>query len=413
MGVAEERRLVSGKHRRDRGFRACVAGVLPDGFMCNNRRIYIVRGSMTRKTCIIIGTRPEVIKMSPVVRACDSLGLDWFMIHTGQHYSYNMDRVFFEQLGLPDARYNLDVGSGLGGHGAQTGRMLAGIEEVLIKEEPDVVLVEGDTNTVLAGALAASKLGIKVGHVEAGLRSYDRRMPEEINRVVADHISDYLFAPTEQSRDILLGEGVFDEKIFVSGNTVVDAVYQNRGIANDRGETLESICGAGLDIEPDGYFLATAHRQENVDDAARFAGILKGLELVSDEFSLPVVYPIHPRSGKMMEEFSLGAKGVTFIEPLDYLSFLKLEADARLVLTDSGGVQEETCILKVPCVTLRDSTERPETAIVGANVLAGVDPEKILEGARVMIGRARDWENPFGDGRAGERIVSITMDAKV
>jgi UDP-N-acetylglucosamine 2-epimerase (non-hydrolysing) len=284
---------------------------------------------------------------------------------------------------------------------------LAGIEDVLMKEKPDVVLVEGDTNTVLAGALAASKLGIGVGHVEAGLRSYDRMMPEEINRVVADHISDYLFAPTEKSRDILLGEGISDEKVFVTGNTVVDAVYQNIEIANGRDETPESI----EEIEPEGYFLATAHRQENVDDAARFAGILNGLELVSKEFSLPVIYPIHPRSRKMMEEFGLDAEGVTFIEPLDYLSFLKLEADARLVLTDSGGVQEETCILKVPCVTLRDNTERPETAEVGANVLVGVDPGKILEGARVMIGRRRDWENPFGDGRAGERIVGIITNS--
>jgi len=370
--------------------------------------------SVMEKICIILGTRPEIIKMSPVMRACERQGADWFMVHTGQHYSYNMDRVVFEQLGLPDAKYNLDVGSVSGGHGVQTGRMLAGIEEVLIKEEPDVVLVEGDTNTVLAGALAASKLGIGVGHVEAGLRSYDRKMPEEINRVVADHISDYLFAPTVQSRDILLGEGVSDEKIFVTGNTVVDAVYQNLKIANGRAdwdENIELICGAGLNLEPDRYFLATAHRQENVDDAARFAGILRGVELVSEEFSLPVIYPIHPRSRKMMEEFSLDAVGVTFIEPLDYLSFLKLEADARLVLTDSGGVQEESCILKVPCVTLRDNTERPETALVGANVLAGADPEKILEGARVMMDRKRDWENPFGDGRAGERIVGIITNS--
>jgi UDP-N-acetylglucosamine 2-epimerase (non-hydrolysing) len=180
------------------------------------------------------------------------------------------------------------------------------------------------------------------------------------------------------------------------------------GIANGRDDG-----GTGLDLEPNRYFLATAHRQENVDDAARFAGILRGLELVSEEFSLPVIYPIHPRSRKMMEEFGLDAKGVTFIEPLDYLSFLKLEADARLVLTDSGGVQEETCILKVPCVTLRDNTERPETALVGANVLVGVDPEKILEGARTMMERKRDWENPFGDGWAGERIVEITTGEKV
>ncbi len=359
------------------------------------------------KICAIIGTRPEVIKMSPVVRAFEGRGVDYFVIHTGQHYSYNMDQVFFEQLELPDAKYNLDVGSGR--HGEQTGRMLAGIEKILIAEKPDAVLVEGDTNTVLAGALAASKLGIRVGHVEAGLRSYDRKMPEEINRVVADHISDYLFAPTIQSRQILLGEGISDGKIFVTGNTVVDAVYQNLKIVNGR----DGARSTGHDLEPNGYFLVTAHRQENVDDAARFAGILRGLELVSREFSLPVIYPIHPRARKMMDEFSLDAEGVTFIEPLDYLSFLKLEADARLVLTDSGGVQEETCILKVPCVTLRDNTERPETAEVGANVLVGANPEKILEGARTMLGKSQDWENPFGDGRAGERIVEIMMDEKV
>jgi UDP-N-acetylglucosamine 2-epimerase (non-hydrolysing) len=352
---------------------------------------------------IIVGTRPEVVKMSPVVRACERLGLDWFMIHTGQHYSYNMDRVFFEQLGLPDAKYNLDAGSESRGHGEQTGRMLDGIEKILSEEMVDVVLVEGDTNTVLAGALASSKLGITVGHVEAGLRSYDRGMPEEINRVVADHISDYLFAPTEKSRDILLGEGISERGIFVTGNTVVDAVYQNLAIADDRGKTPESIEA----LEPGGYFLATAHRQENVDYATRFAGILKGLELVSEEFLLPVIYPIHPRAMKMMETFGLSADGVTFIEPLDYHSFLKLESDARLVLTDSGGVQEEACVLKVPCVTLRDTTERPETVEVGANMLAGTNPGQIMEGVSRMLDRARDWENPFGDGKAGEGIVEI------
>ena len=359
------------------------------------------------KLSLILGTRPEVIKMSPVVRACECQGLGWFMIHTGQHYSYNMDRVFFEQLKLPDARYNLDVGSGR--HGEQTGRMLTGIEKVLMKEKPDVVLVEGDTNTVLAGVLAASKLGVRVGHVEAGLRSYDRRMPEEINRIVADHISDYLFAPTEKARDILLDEGISDEKIFVTGNTVVDAVYQNLEIANTRDGTLESIQETEPNLGADGYFLATAHRQENVDDATRFAGILKGLELVSREFSLPVIYPIHPRSKKMMTQFGIGAEGVAFIEPLNYLSFLKLEANARLVLTDSGGVQEESCILRVPCVTLRDNTERPETVEVGANVLVGTNPERILNGVKTMFNRGNDWENPFGDGQAGEKTINVLI----
>jgi len=353
------------------------------------------------RIAIILGTRPEIIKMSPVIRACERLNLDYFILHTGQHYSYNMDRVFFEQLELAEAKYNLDVGSGR--HGEQTGRILAGVERILMEERPDVVLVEGDTNTVLAGALAATKLHIKVGHVEAGLRSYDRQMPEEINRILTDHCSDYLFAPTENAKKILLGEGIQDTKIFVTGNTIVDAVYQNLDLANSRRNNALN----DLHLEPGGYFLVTAHRQENVDVKKRFEGIIRGLEFIADEFDLPVVYPIHPRAKKMMNLFGLKANGIELIEPVDYLSFLQLEANAKLVLTDSGGVQEETCILKVPCVTLRDNTERPETIEVGSNVLAGTDPEKIIEKVRVMLTIENNWNNPFGDGKAGRRIVEI------
>ncbi len=220
------------------------------------------------KTSIVLGTRPEIIKFSPVIRECERLGLDYFVLHTGQHYSYNMDRVFFEQLELPEAKYNLDVGSG--SHGRQTAEMLVGIEEVLQKEQPDVVLVEGDTNTVLAGAVAAVKLGIRVGHVEAGLRSYDRRMPEEINRVLADHCSDYLFAPTEKSVGILQYEGVPEDRVFLVGNTVVDAVAQNLELAKSKTKVL-----GDLGLESGEFILATSHRQENVDDKARFSGIVE------------------------------------------------------------------------------------------------------------------------------------------
>jgi UDP-N-acetylglucosamine 2-epimerase (non-hydrolysing) len=352
------------------------------------------------KICIILGTRPEIIKMSPVIRACEREKLDYFILHTGQHYSYIMDRVFFEQLELPEAKYNLDVGSGK--HGEQTGKILSGVEPVLQKERPDVVLVEGDTNTVLAGAIAATKLHIKVGHVEAGLRSYDRKMPEEINRVLTDHCSDYLFAPTETAREILLGEGIQDTKVFDTGNTVVDAVFQNLELAKDRNNALND-----LHLEPRNYFLVTAHRQENVDVKERFEGIIKGLELVVNEFGLPVVYPIHPRARKMMNHFGLKSNGIEFIEPVDYLSFLQLESKAKLILTDSGGVQEEACILKIPCVTLRNNTERPETLEVGSNILAGTTPEKILECTRLIIDRNNEWKNPFGDGNAGKRIVEI------
>jgi UDP-N-acetylglucosamine 2-epimerase (non-hydrolysing) len=352
------------------------------------------------KVSIVLGTRPEIIKMSPVVRECERLGLEYFILHTGQHYSYNMDRVFFEQLGLPEAKYNLDVGSG--SHGEQTGKMLIGIEKVLMEEGPDVVLVEGDTNTVLAGALASYKLGVKVGHVEAGLRSYDRRMPEEINRVLTDHCSDYLFAPTEKSRMILLGEGLPEDKVFVTGNTIVDAVYQNLEIAEQKGNTLEE-----FGLNEGGYFLVTVHRQENVDDGSRFSSILKGLELVSKHFDVPVVYPVHPRAEKMMKKFQLNSRMIKLIDAVDFLTFLQLESGARLILTDSGGVQEEACVLGVPCVTLRDNTERPETVEVGANVIAGTEPDEILNKSRLMVDMERGWDNPFGDGRAGVRIVDV------
>jgi len=359
--------------------------------------------ALAMKISIVLGTRPEIIKFSPVIRECERLGLDYFILHTGQHYSYNMDRVFFEQLELPEAKFNLDVGSG--SHGEQTGKMLIGIEDVLRREVPDVVLVEGDTNTVLAGALAAVKLGIAVGHVEAGLRSYDREMPEEINRVLADHCSDLLFAPTEKSRRILLGEGIAEEKVFVTGNTVVDAVCQNLEIAKRKVNVCE-----GLGVDDGGYFLATVHRQENVDNEGRFRGILKGLELVREEFGFPVVYPIHPRAEKQLKIFNIEVNGVKIVEPLDYLSFLQLESNARLVLTDSGGVQEEACILGVPCVTLRYNTERPETLDVGANVLAGTDPLEIVKKVGLMLNKKNCWENPFGDGKAGERIVQTLRE---
>ncbi len=220
------------------------------------------------KVAVILGTRPEIIKMAPVIRELSRRQQDYFVLHTGQHYSYNLDKVFFEQLGLSDAKYNLDIGSG--SHAEETARILTGTERVLSEERPDLVLVEGDTNSVLGGALTAAKLHIKVGHVEAGLRSYDRSMPEEVNRILTDHCSDYLSAPTEKARAILQSEGIPDEKTFVTGNTIVDAVHQNLQMARERGNTLGS-----LSLEPGAYLLVTLHRQENVDDKTRFTSILK------------------------------------------------------------------------------------------------------------------------------------------
>jgi UDP-N-acetylglucosamine 2-epimerase (non-hydrolysing) len=350
------------------------------------------------KVAIILGTRPEIIKMSPIIRTLEQKGMEFFVLHTGQHYSYNMDKVFFEQLRLPQPRYNLRVGSGT--HAEETGRMMIGIEKVLVEEKPSIVLVEGDTNTVLAGALASVKIGVPIGHVEAGLRSFDRSMPEEINRVVVDHISDLLFAPTKVAKDNLLREGIPEDRIFVTGNTIVDAVYQNLQLA-------EAINAPFIE---DDYFLVTVHRQENTDNPTRLKNIIEGLKLAKEYFDIPIIYPIHPRTLKRIKEYGINTEGLNLIEPLDYLSFLKLESRARLIFTDSGGVQEEACILKVPCVTLRYNTERPETIEVGANVLAGTEPKEILEKAKIMINAKRDWENPFGDGKAAVRIVSIISD---
>ncbi|HUK84274.1 MAG TPA: UDP-N-acetylglucosamine 2-epimerase (non-hydrolyzing) [Candidatus Acidoferrum sp.] len=355
------------------------------------------------KISIILGTRPEIVKFSPIIRECERLHLDYFILHTGQHYSYNLDRVFFEQLELPEAKYNLNAGSGM--HGKQTGKMLVGIEKILQQESPDVILVEGDTNTVLAGAVAAAKLDIKVGHVEAGLRSYDRRMPEETNRVLADHCSDYLFAPTPKSKETLLHEGIPENQIFMVGNTIVDAVHQNLKIAKSKTQILDQ-----LGFDEGKFMLATSHRQENVDDRNRFKGIIKGLQLVQSKFEVPLIYPIHPRAQKQLKLFGIDTSGLTMVEPLDYLTFLLLEGKAKLVLTDSGGVQEETCILGIPCITLRENTERPETIEVGANILAGTDPTKILQAAKNSIAKNKKWTNPFGDGKTGSRIINILRE---
>lgn len=353
------------------------------------------------KIAIIVGTRPEIIKMSPIIRECQQQELDFFILHTGQHYSYVMDRVFFENLNLPDPNYNLDVGSG--SHGLQTGKMLMGIEDVLLQEKPDIVLVQGDTNTVAAGTLAASKLGIKVGHVEAGLRSFDRTMPEEINRLLSDHLSDYLFAPTQESIDNLLKEGIDKGKIHLTYNSITDAVYQGIDIAEHKSTILEK-----LDVETNGYFLVTVHRQENVDVKDRLDGIFQGLNNIASSFSCTILFPMHPRTLKRVNEFGIEiSERIRIVEPVGFLDFLQLEANARLIFTDSGGLQEESCILNVPCVTLRNNTERPETLSLGSNMLASTDPEKILRLVSEMLKKERNWKNPFGDGKSAERIIEI------
>jgi UDP-N-acetylglucosamine 2-epimerase (non-hydrolysing) len=358
---------------------------------------------------IILGTRPEIIKLSPLVRKLEASSIQFFIIHTNQHYSKNMDEIFFEELKLPQPKYNLNVFSLP--HGKQVAKMLEGIEEILFHENPDVVIVQGDTNTTLAGAIATSKIdNVKLAHVEAGLRSFDKRMPEEINRKITDHLSDFLFAPTSKAKENLNNEGIY-ENIFVVGNTIVDAIFANLKIASASEKVKLFLKELGFSE----YFLITLHRAENVDLFTNLQKFIKSLELIGFRFSMPMIFPIHPRTRKRMQEFGLWDKlvqipNLKLIEPVGYLEFLALLKNAKLVLTDSGGIQEECCVLKVPCVTLRENTERPETVEVGANVLAGLEPEKVILCVEKMLNVKPIWNNPFGDGKASEKILNILLE---
>jgi len=356
------------------------------------------------KICVVVGTRPGIIKMSPIIRELSKRKIPFFILHTGQHYSYEMDRKFFEDLGLPDAKHHLPPCRDGSLHGEQTAHMLMGIEHVLLKERPRLVLVCGDANTNLAGALAARKLHIEVGHVESGLRSHDWRMPEEHNRVIIDHISEYLFAPTRQAKENLIKDNV-KGKIYVTGNTVVDALLEHIEIAKKRSNILQQ-----LKLNKDEFILITFHREENVDFPEVLTNILKGLKLVGNELNIPLIFPIHPRTQKRIKGFNLvslleSVPNLKVIKPVGYLDFLTLLNNARLVLTDSGGIQEESCILRVPCVTLRENTERQETVLVGANTISGTKPENVLKTVINSLNKKRDWPNPFGDGKAAKRVI--------
>lgn len=356
------------------------------------------------KACILLGTRPEIIKMTPLIRACENNDIDYYILHTGQHYSYEMDKKICEDLEIPQPKYNLKVGGQP--YRKQVGKMIRSIMEILEKDTPDIVFVQGDTNSVLAGALAANKLGIKVGHHEAGLRSHDLTMLEETNRIITDHIADYMFAPTKDALRNLKEEGLSEDKTFYTGNTVVDAVMQNTKLAEEKTTIISD-----LELEKDGFILVTAHRAENVDVLKRLQGIIDGLILVEQFTKLPIVYPIHPRTKKMIEQYNIEIpRNIKLIDPVGYLEFLQLESNARIIITDSGGVQEEACIMNVPCVTIRDNTERPETIEAGSNILAGTEPNKILEATKKMLDKKETiWDNPFGDGNAGERIIDTWL----
>ena len=354
---------------------------------------------------IVLGTRPEIIKMAPVIRLLEEKKLTYFIIHSNQHYSPNMDEVFFKELNLPKPAYNLGIGSA--DHGNQTGRMLVKIEEILLKENPDVVLSQGDTNTVLSGILAASKQNIPTGHVEAGLRSYDRRMPEEKNRIICDVLSDFLFAPTSVQKGILQKEGIPDDRIFVVGNTIVDAVVHHKNLAEKQSRILQD-----LNLESGKFVLVTAHRALNVDTKESLERLVNLIESIPEITGHSVVYPIHPRTKAKLDEHHLSISNVKLIDPLGYLDFLLLEQHAALIVTDSGGIQEEACILQVPCITIRENTERPETVSVGANRLVDLDLVKFKEAVTYHQHHGHDWANPFGDGHTAEHILEV-LQSKV
>jgi len=359
------------------------------------------KNSLKLRIAIILGTRPEIIKLSPIIRECQKRHLDFFILHTNQHYAHFLDQLFFDELGLPQPKYNLNIGSA--SHAKQSAEMLCGIEKILLEENPNIILVQGDTNTVLAGALAAAKLHIKAGHIEAGLRSYDKTMPEEINRILADHCCDFAFAPTPMAGKILIKEGLCKKNIFITGNTIVDAVLQNIGIAQKKSNILQK-----LGIQGKNFALLTCHRPENTDNPQRLINIFEGINQFSIKNDIEVIFPVHPRTAKTMAEKNILCPGsIKIIEPVGFSDFLVLEKNAKLIFTDSGGVQEEACILRVPCVTMRNNTERPETIKVKANIIAGTDPKKILSCAQKMMAQKITWANPFGNGTAAQKILAI------
>lgn len=355
---------------------------------------------------IAVGTRPGIVMMSPIIHEVRRRGLPHFVIHTGQHYSPNMDAQFFADLDLPAPDHRLAGVAEKRTHAGQTAAMLEGVEAVLLQRRPRLFLVCGDANTNLAGALAARKLHIGVGHVEAGERSNDWRMPEEHNRRIIDHISDHLFATSKRSVQNLRREAV-QGQIHLVGNPIVDASRRHLDLARRHSQALAR-CGVAAGC----YAVLTTHREENVDVLGQLRGALEGVSMAAEALRLPVLFLAHPRTQKRLAEFGLSdwLRALPQVRPADavgYLDFLALLADAALVFTDSGGVQQEACILRVPCVTLRGNTEWTETLEVGANRLTDCDPARIVAGARDAMAGARDWPVPFGDGTTAAQIVDV------
>ena len=383
---------------------------------------------MAMRICIAAGVRPNFIKIAPIVDAVEKYNassdppMDYFVVHTGQHYDERMSKLFFKNLGIPSPNINLEVRSA--SHAFQTAEIMKRFEGVCLKEKPSHVLVVGDVNSTIACALVASKLKIKIIHVEAGLRSFDRSMPEEINRLLTDAISDLLFTTEESANENLRREGIPKEKIHFVGNVMIDTLVKHREKAQQSDILSKlNLNNSGAENQADPYAVLTLHRPSNVDDGQKFPAIVDGLAKVSRE--IPIIFPIHPRTAKRIKEFNClhyfnclspsspkmkaNSRGINCIDPLGYLDFLHLMSNSKLVLTDSGGIQEETTILRIPCVTIRDNTERPITVTHGTNRVVGTNRDAIINGSF----EALEYSNspfvvpPLWDGRAAERIVRV------
>jgi len=361
-----------------------------------------------KKIVNVAGARPNFVKIAPLMAAFEAEAtIESMLVHTGQHYDERMSGLFFSQIGIPAPQVNLEVGSA--SHAVQTAEIMKAFEPVVLEHQPDAVLVVGDVNSTIACGLVAAKLGVPLVHVEAGLRSFDRAMPEEINRILTDTISDLLFCSEQSGVDNLLAEGVPRERIFLVGNVMIDTLLSCRAKADASGILDE------LSLTSGEYAVLTMHRPSNVDDPVVLGRLLDALEAIQAD--LPIVFPAHPRTRNRLAATGLGERiegmsNFRMVDPLGYLDFLKLTSSARIVLTDSGGIQEETTILKVPCLTLRENTERPVTVEVGGNAIVGTDPERILAAYRnAMAGPAGQSDvPPLWDGRAARRIAAILAE---
>jgi UDP-N-acetylglucosamine 2-epimerase (non-hydrolysing) len=356
------------------------------------------------KVIHVVGARPNFMKVAPVMKALEKKdGIKQILIHTGQHYDSNMSDIFFQQLGIPAPDINLEVGSG--SHAVQTAQIMSRIETLLMQEKPDLVLVPGDVNSTMAAAIVCAKLRIPIGHIEAGLRSFDRNMPEEINRLITDQIADFLFTPSADGDKNLLREGIAPEKIHLVGNVMIDTLVQLLPQAVARWSDLS----LSLRIQEKKYCLVTLHRPSNVDASSILLKIMETLEELSHDITM--VFPLHPRTRHQLIQLGLNTDKPTLriVEPFGYLDFLALQKNAKLVITDSGGIQEETTVLGVPCLTVRENTERPVTVTMGTNILVGQDMGALRAAVEcVLEGRAKTGVvPPLWDGKASERIAAV------